>query len=101
MTHIESEGITTFVLLIDLDMKSIKYLPGTCKLSISAIEDVDLNNVKAKRDFNGANIRTISVHRLIVAVNTANFYDAAGRLMTLQSMHYGNVLSDFKVEWDA
>ena len=39
--------------------------------------------------------------RLIVAVNTANFYDAAGRLMTLQSMHYGNVLSDFKVKWDA
>ena len=97
VTHIASEGITTFVLLIDLDMKSIKYLPGTCKLSISAIEADDLKNVEAESAVNRANISRIYVRRLIDAFEDAKFYDAVGRIMTPQSMNWGNVLTDFKV----
>ena len=70
-------------------------------MSIPAIEAADLNNVEAEPAVNGSNISTFSVRRLLVEVNYAKFYDAVGRLMTPQSMHYGNVLSDFKVEWDA
>ena len=60
-----------------------------------------MNNVEAEPAVNGGNIITISVRRLIVEVNAANIYDTVGRLMTPQSMNYGNVLSDFKVEWVA
>ena len=60
-----------------------------------------MNNVVAEHAVNGAKFSTTSVRQLIVAVNAVKFYDAVGRLMTLQSMHYGNFLSDFKVEWDA
>ena len=60
-----------------------------------------MNNVEAEPAVNGSNIRTIYVRCLIVAVNAAKFYDAVGPLMTPQSMHYGSVLSDFKVKWDA
>ena len=51
-------------------------------MSISSIEDDGLNNVEAEPSVNGSNISTIYVRRFIVAVNVANFYDAAGRLMT-------------------
>ena len=60
-----------------------------------------MNNVVAEPAFNGVNISTISVRRLIVAVNAVKFYEDVGRLMTPQSMHYGNLLSDFKAKWDA
>ena len=79
----------------------ISELPVTFKESIPVIEADDLNNVVAEPAFNEANIRTIIVLRLIVAVNAAKFYDAVGCLRTPQIMHYGNFLSDFKVEWDA
>ena len=70
-------------------------------MSIPAIEDDALNNVEAEPAVNGSNISTFSVRRLLVEVNYAKFYDAVGRLMTPQIMHYGNVFSEFKVEWDA
>ena len=70
-------------------------------MSIPAIEAADLNNVEAEPAVNGSKISTISVRRLVVAVNSAKFCDAVGRLMTPQSMRYGNVFSDFKVEWYA
>ena len=69
-------------------------------MSIPAIEDDALNNVEAEPAVNGANISTISVCRLVVAVNSAKFYNAVECLMTPQSMHYGNVLSGLKVKWD-
>ena len=73
VTRIASEGITTFASLLNFDRKSIQYLPGTCKVSISAIEADDLNNVEAEPSVNGAKTSTISVCRLIVAVNAAKF----------------------------
>ena len=42
-------------------------------MSISAIEADDLNNVEAEPSVNGAKTSTISVCRLIVAVNAAKF----------------------------
>ena len=98
VNRISSEGITTFASLPDFDRKSIQYLPGTCKVSISEIEADDLKNVEAEPAVNGENISTIYVRHLIVSVNATKFYDAVRRLMNLQSMHYGNVLSEFKVE---
>ena len=100
VNFIVSEGITTFASIHDFDRKSIQYLPGTCKVSISAIEADDLNNDEAEPSVNGENISTISARHLIVAVNAAKFYDTIRRLMTPQIIHYSNVLSYFKVECD-
>ena len=97
VTHIASEGITNFDSLFNLDRKSIQYHPGTCKVSISAIEADDLKNVEAESAVNRANISRIYVRRLIDAFEDAKFYDAVGRIMTPQSMNWGNVLTDFKV----
>ena len=96
-----SEGITNFASLLDFDKKSIYYLLGTCKESIPDIEAYSLNKVVAKPSVNEANTSKSSVRRLVVVCNTAKFYDAVRRIMTPQSIHYGNVLYDFKVEWDA
>ena len=101
VTHIVNEGITAFASLLDFDKKSIQQLPGTCKDSIPAIEADSLNNFEAEPAVNGGNTITIYVRHLIVEVNAAKIYDTAGRLMTPQIMHYGNVFSEFKVEWDA
>ena len=60
-----------------------------------------MHTVLAEYAVNGANRSTIYVRRWIVSVNDAKFYDTVGRLMNPQSMHYGNVLSEFKVEWYA
>ena len=60
-----------------------------------------MNKVEAEPAVNVSNISKISVRRIIVAVNSANFYNALWDLMTPHSMHYGNFLSDFKVEWDS
>ena len=81
VTRIASEGITTFASLLYFNRKSIQYLPGTCKVSISSIKADGLKNVEAEHYFDGANISKISVRRLIIEVNAAKFYDASGRLM--------------------
>ena len=44
---------------------------------------------------------SISVQRLTVAANAVQYYASIGRTMNASSMHYGNVLSTFKIEWEA
>lgn len=95
------EGITSFANLLDFDHKAIQGLPAICKEEIPAIAEDVANDIAAEPLVNGANVSTISVRRLCVAVDAAKYYSSIGRTLTVQKMHYTNVLSNFKVEYDA
>ena len=101
VTRITYEGITDFDSLRDFDKYSIESLPKACSRTIPEIIADPANNVVGEAAVPGANISTISVHRLIVASDAARYYHDIGRSMTLASMHYNNVLSDFKDDWKA
>ena len=101
VTRITHEGITNFDSLADFDKKSIERLPQICKEAIPAIVVDAANDVEAEIAVNGANISSISVRRLITAANAVVYYQSIGRAMTPATMHYNNVLSIFKVEWEA
>ena len=98
--RITHEGITNYESLLDFDTKSIERLPATCKGTINAIVADDGAGITAEPEIAGANLSSISVRRLIVAVKAAEYYTSIGRTMTAQNMHYNQVLKDFKIEWD-
>ena len=98
--RITYEGITNYESLIDFDKKSIERLSATCKESITAIEiDADAG-IAAEPAVPGANISSISIRRLIVAMHASMYYQAINRTMTPLNMHYTNVLQMFKIEWE-
>ena len=101
VTRITYEGITNYDSLQDFDKSSIESLPKTCINTIPAIPEDLAAGIAAEPEVVGANISTISVRRLIVASNAANYYKSIGRTMTAANMHYGNILSNFKVEWES
>ena len=101
VNRVIKEGITSFESLADFDTKSIQDLPSICiKATPEVLEDV-ANNITAKAPVLGANVSSISVQRLIVAVHAAKYYIAIGRDMNVNNMHFNNVLSTFKIEYDA
>ena len=100
VSRIIAEGVTSFQTLLDFDTKSIQALPGICKEDIPAIAEDQANGIAAEAAVNGANISSISVRRLITAVQAAKYYDAIDRTMDDTNMHYSNVLSKFKIEYE-
>ena len=100
VTRILYEGITNYDSLLDFDTKSIQSLPAVCKGAIPAIEADLAEAVEAEAAVPGANISTISTRRLIIAVSAVKYYSSIGRIITPASMHYTNVLSNFKIEWE-
>ena len=101
VTRLTFEGITTYPSLEDFDKKAIQALPAICKVGIPAIAIDVAAGIAAEPAVPGANISSISVQRLIVAVNAAKYYSSIGRNMIATNMHYGNILAEFKIEWDA
>jgi hypothetical protein len=101
VNRVIKEGITTFEDLTDFDKKSIERLPATCKETVPAIEADRDNGITAEAEVPGANISSISVQRLIVAIHAAEYYTAINRTMIPANMHYTQVLKEFKVEWDS
>ena len=101
VTRITYEGITTFESLTDFDKKSIEALPGICKEAIPAIEADAGAGIAAEPAVPGSNISSIAVRRLITAMQASKYYTSINRTMTTQDMHYANVLSNFKVEWES
>ena len=100
VARILKEGITGWDALIDFDKKSIESLPAICKEAIPEIPEDLANGINLEPAVRGANISSISVRRLIVAVHASEYYSAISRSMTANNMHFTNVLKDFKVEWD-
>ena len=98
--RLTKEGITNFESLTDFDKKSMERLPATCKETIAQIARDRANNIPAENEVPGANISSISVRRLIVAMNASEYYSSIGRVMTIDNMNYDNILKNFKIEWD-
>ena len=98
--RLTKEGITNFESLTDFDKKSLEGLPAICKSSIKAITADAANGIVAERLVPGASLSAISVRRLIVAVDAAQYYTSINRLMTVENMGYDAVLKGFKIEWD-
>ena len=82
-------------------LKSIQGLPVLCIKMITAIIADNANNIAAEPEVPGANVSSMSVRRLIVAIEAAKYYQSIGRTMNTDNMHYNNVLSKFKINWDA
>ena len=87
--------------LIEFDKKSVESLPKICRDNIPAIAEDLANWIAAEVEVPGASISSISIRRLIVAVNAVTYYDSIDRVMTQENMHYSNVLSDFKIEYES
>ena len=99
--RVSHEGITSYDTLVDFDKAAIKNIPRVCKGPIDAIAANIANNVQAESAVPGASIRSLSVQRLIIAANATQYYASIGRTMDASIMHYGNVLSTFKIKWEA
>ena len=101
VVRVTHEGITDFRSLVDFDKETMQNLPRVCKQRIDAIAADPANNIQAEPEVPGANVSSISVQRLIVACNAARYYHSIGRTMTTGNMHYTNILTNFKVEYEA
>jgi hypothetical protein len=101
VNRVIKEGITTFEDLTDFDKKSLERLPATCKDTVPRIVADRENGIIAEAEVPGANISSISVQRLIVAMHAAEYYTSITRTMVPANMHYTSVLKGFKVEWDS
>ena len=87
VTRLMKEGITDFEALTDFDKKSIQDLPKTVKETIPSITADAALGIAGKRAIPGAVLSTISVRRLITAVNAAEYYTSIGRTMSVDNMN--------------
>ena len=71
---IKYENITNWNSLLDFNMRSIQLLPQICKGIIQVILANSNKNVQAKAEVLGANISSVSVHYLLVAVCATQYY---------------------------
>ena len=99
--RITHEGITDFRSFLDFDKESIEALPKACAKDIEAITADPTNSVVAEPAVNGANINSIAVRRLWIAMYAAKYYESIGRIQDENNMHYTNVLKGFKEDHDA
>ena len=95
------KGITTFQSLEDFDKKAIQSLTSVCTENIPAITEDVAAGIAAVVEIPGTNISSILVQCLIIAAKAVRNYISINRAMTTVYMHYGNILSIFKIEWEA
>ena len=100
MVCINYEGITNFVSLTDFDNKIIESLPTNFKEKITAITDYPSADITAAPAVPGANIYSIAVSQLIVAIQAVRYYTSTDITTDATYMHDGNLLSSFNIEWD-
>jgi hypothetical protein len=95
------EGVTDFVSLLDFDRDSIEALSKACSKPIPAVAEDLANGIVAENEVPGPNISLISIRRLVVAMHAAKYYTSIGRNVNAVNMHYGNVLTGFKMDYEA
>ena len=95
LTH---EGVNNFSSLSDF---VIENFPRVCKSSIPAIEEDATNSIASEASVSGGNVSSISVSRLIAAVNSTKHWGSISRTMNPQKMAYSNVLVTFKIDHEA
>jgi hypothetical protein len=102
VTRILYEGVTSFASLADFDADSIKTMARNCRETIpAATADPDAGIAEDEPEVRGTSISTQSMVRLTVACNATKYYLSIGRVPTLALLHYNNVLSSFKIEYEA
>jgi len=101
VTRITYEGITDYESLSDFDKDIIDSLPRSCSRALIAVVEDLPNGIAAEPAVVEGNISTISVHRLVVAANAVRYYRDVNRTPDAVCMHYNNVLSDFKTDYEA
>lgn len=101
VTRITYEGLTDYLSLLDFDRESIEALSKACSRSIPAVTEDATNGITAEAEVPAANISSISIRRLVVAMSAVKYYHAIGRIPNASNMHYANVLNGFKVDFEA
>ena len=101
VTRILYEGLTTFASLADFDDASIKSLAKNCRETIPAIAADVAAGITAEAEVPGTVISTQSIVRLGIASKAVKYYIAVGRTPTAAMLHYDNILSTFKIEYEA
>jgi hypothetical protein len=102
VTRILYEGITSFTSLGDFDAESIKTMARNCRETIPAVAaDADAGIAVDEPEVVGTTISTQSMIRLTVACNATKYYISVGRVPAVAMLHYNNVLSSFKLEYEA
>ena len=99
--RITYEGVTDWASLVDFDRESIEALSKACSKTIPAISEDTSNGIAAESEVEGANLSSISIRRLVVAMHAAKYYTSIGRNLTAANMHYNNVLTGFKTDYEA
>ena len=94
------EGITNFSSLTYFGKKGIESIPTTCRGEIPTITDDQSAGITSEPAFPGANISSVAIIQLIVAVQSSEYYTLVGRTMNATDMNYINVFWSFKIEWD-
>ena len=94
-------GITNFTSLSDFYKKGIENFISVCKKRIPDVKADASNSIVAEHSVSGASISSVSVNRLITAVNAANHYSSITRAMIPQNMGYVSVLATFKIKCEA
>ena len=102
VTRVLHEGITTMPSFEDFDRSSIKALANkNCKETIPAIVADVQAGITGEVAIPGTVLPTQYAVRLMVACNAVKYYMLTGRTPTLASMHHTNVLSKFKIDFEA
>jgi hypothetical protein len=96
------EGVTSFASLPDFDADSIKTLSCNCRETIPAVAADPIAGIANDEvEVPGTVISTQSIVCLTVICNAVKYYTVMGRLPTPAILHYNNVLTTFKVEYEA
>jgi len=95
------EGINTHLDLADFDKASLSILAKNANRSVPAV-DADLAaGIIAEPAVPGTVISTVSMVRIAIACEAVKYYVGTGRVPDAISMHYANVLVNFKVDFEA
>ena len=96
------EGVTSFASLGDFNADSIKVMARNCRETIPAVTaDLAAGIPVDEAEVPGTAISTQSMVRLTVASNAVRYYLSVGRDLTAANLHYNNVLSAFRIEYEA
>ena len=99
--RITHEGVTDWTSLVDFDRKSIESLGKACSKTIPSITADAVNGIAAEAEISSANLSSISIRRLVIAMHAANYYTFIERIMTAANIHYSNLLLGFKTDYEA
>ena len=95
------EGITTYIDLADFNKASLAILAKNTTRSVPAVDADPAASIIAESAVPGTVISTVSMVRIVITCEAVKYYVSTGRVPDAISMHYANVLVNFKVDYEA